>query len=144
MNKVLPGSQEIKDLTEREQFMSDNADKVEMLDYHKPFDSEQLAQKKTDFANKSIRIAALEDEIKDFKDKIGEELKPLREDTKQLLEDIKAKGRMVNEKCYLILDEGEKMIGYYNAEGILVQSRPATREELQRTIYADLREGTND
>ena len=143
MQRVL--GQEIKDPEERKNFLLDNADKVENIDYHKSFDSEELAQKKTDFANKSIRIAALEDEIKDFKDKIGEELKPLREETKELLNDIKAKGRMVNEKCYLFLDEEERMVGYYNAEGVLVQSRPATKDELQKTIFADMRkEGTNN
>jgi hypothetical protein len=144
MLKVL--GQDIKDLEERKNFLIDNADKVEEIDYHKSFSSDELAQKKTDFANKSIRVAALEEEIKDFKDKIGEELKPLREETKNLLEDIKAKGQMVKEKCYLFLDEEEKMVGYYNAEGVLVQSRPATRDELQKTIFADMRskEGTND
>lgn len=142
MQRVL--GQDIKDPEQRKQFLSNNADKVEKIDYHKSFESEELAQKKTDFANKSIRIAALEEEIKEFKDKIGEELKPLREDTKQLLEDIKGKGRMVNEECYLFFDEEERMVGYYNAEGVLVQSRPATREELQKTIFADLREGTNN
>ena len=142
MQKVL--GQEIKDLEERKQFLLDNADKVEAIDYHKSFEADELSQKKTDFANKSIRIAALEDEIKEFKDKIGLELKPLREETKELLDDIKAKGRMVNEKCYLFLDEEERMVGYYNAEGILVQSRPATREELQKTIYAEMRQAVNE
>lgn len=141
MERVL--GQDIKDLEERKQFLLDNADKVEEIDYHKAFDSDELSQKKTDFANKSIRIAALEEEIKDFKDKIGLELKPLREETKELLDDIKAKGRMVNEKCYLFLDEEEKMVGYYNAEGILIQSRPATRDELQKTIYAEMRHAVN-
>ena len=143
MQKVL--GQDIKSLEERKQFLLDNADRVEQIDYHKSFDADELSQKKTEFANKSIKIADLEEKIKDYKDKIGEELKPLKEDTKQLLEDIKAKGRMVNEKCYLFLDEDEKMVGYYNAEGVLVQSRPATRNELQKTIYAEMRrEGTND
>ena len=142
MQKVL--GQDIKDLEERKNFLIDNADKVEEIDYHKSFESDELAQKKTDFANKSIRIAALEEEIKDFKDKIGEELKPLREEAKELLSDIKAKGQMVHEKCYLFLDEEERMVGYYNAEGVLVQSRPATRDELQKTIFADMREGTNN
>lgn len=141
MQKVL--GQDIKDLEERKQFLLDNADKVEQLDYHKSFDADELSQKKTDFANKSIRIAGLEEEIKDFKEKINIELKPLRQEAKDLLEDIKAKGRMVNEKCFLFLDEEEKMVGYYNSEGVLVQSRPATREELQKTIYAEMRSAVN-
>lgn len=142
MLKVL--GQDIRDLEQRRQFLLDNCDKVEDMEYHKSFDSDELQQKERDFAKKSIRIANLEDEIKDFKDKIGEELKPLREETKTLLRDIKSKGRMVNEKCYKFLDEEDRMVGYYNAEGMLVSSRPASKEEMQKTVFAELRkDGTN-
>lgn len=145
MLKVL--GQDILDLEERKNFLTDNADAVVEMDYHKSFESEELAQKERDFAKKSIRVANLEEEISKFREKINEELKPLREETKALLSDIKSKGRMVHEKCFQILDEKEKMVGFYNAEGILISSRPATKDELQKTIYADLREqkdGTNN
>lgn len=143
MLKVL--GQEILDLEERKQFLLDNADKVEELDYHKTFSPDELSEKKTDFANKSIRIAELEEQIKDFKDQINVELKPLREEAIALRNDLKSKGQMVKEKCYIFLDEEEKMVGYYNSEGLLVQSRPATRDEMQKTIYAEMRrDGTND
>ena len=142
MQRVL--GQDIKNLEERKNFLNDNADAVVEMDYHKSFESEELAQKEREFAHKHVRIATLEEEIKDFKDRINVELKPLREEANALREDIKTKGRTVHEKVYKILDEDEKMVGFYNAEGILVSSRPATRDELQKTIYADLRkEGTN-
>ena len=145
MDKVLLGSQEIQDLDERRNFIIDNADKVEVLEYHKSFSAEELAEKKTEFANKSIRIAELEEDIKNYKDKVGLELKPLREEAIKLRDDIRSKGQMVKEKCYGVLDEDEKMYGYYNEEGLLVQSRPATRDELQKTIFANIRkEGTNN
>ncbi len=144
MQRVL--GQDIQNLEERQQFLLDNCDKVvEDMEYHKSFDSEELQQKERDFAKKSIRVASLEEEISDFKDKINEELKPLKEETKELLHDIKSKGRMVKEKCYQFLDEEEKMVGFYNSEGLLISSRPATREELQKTVFAELRkEGTNN
>lgn len=143
MERVL--GQDIKDMEQRKQFLLDNCDKVEEMEYHKGFESDELQQKERDFAKKSIQIANLEDEIKDFKDKIGEELKPLREETKTLMKDIQRKGRMVKEKCYKFLDEEERMVGFYNEEGILVSSRPATRDELQKTVFADIRkEGTNN
>ncbi len=144
MQRVL--GQDIQNLEERQQFLLDNCDKVvEDMEYHKSFDSEELQQKERDFAKKSIRVASLEEEISDFKDKINEELKPLKEETKELLQDIKSKGRMVKEKCYQFLDEEEKMVGFYNSEGLLISSRPATREELQKTVFAELRkEGTNN
>lgn len=143
MLKVL--GQDIKDLQERKNFLIDNADNVVEMDYHKAFESDELAQKKTEFAEKHIRIAILEEQIKDFKDKINLELKPLREEVNALRDDIKSKGRDVHEKVYQFLDEEDRMVGFYNAEGILVSSRPATKEELQKTIFADMRkEGTND
>jgi len=144
MQKVL--GQDIKDLDERRQFLLDNCDKVvEDMEYHKSFDSEELQQKEREFAKKSIRVANLEEEISNFKDKINEELKPLKEETKELLQDIKSKGRMVKEKCYQFLDQEEKMVGFYNSEGVLISSRPATRDELQTTVFAELRkEGTNN
>ena len=143
MLKVL--GQEYTDLEERKNYLIDNADAVIEMDYHKPFDTEELAEKKTEFAEKHIRIAVLEEQIKDFKDKINLELKPLREDANELREDLKAKGRIVREKVYQMLDEDERMVGFYNAEGILISSRPATRDELQKTIYAEMRkDGTNN
>jgi len=137
--------QDISDLNARKEFLDSNADAVVEKDYHKPFDSEELAVKKTEFAEKHIRIAELEEKIKKYKDEINIELKPLREEVGELREDLKAKGRMVHEKVYQILDEDEKMVGFYNSEGYLIESRPATREELQKTIYAELRkDGTNN
>lgn len=144
MQKVL--GQNIQNLDERKQFLLDNCDKVvEDMEYHKSFDSEELQQKEREFAKKSIRIASLEEEISDFKEKINEELKPLKKETDELLQDIKSKGRMVKEKCYQFLDQEEKMVGFYNSEGVLISSRPATRDELQTTVFAELRkEGTNN
>ena len=143
MLKVL--GQDIQDLEARKNFLNDNADAVVEMDYHKSFESEELAQKEREFAQKHVRIATLEEEIKNFKDKINIELKPLREETTALREDIKSKGRTVREKVYQILDEDEKMVGFYNAEGVLISSRPATKDELQKTMFAELRRnGTNN
>lgn len=143
MQRVL--GQEITDLEARKEFLDSNADAVVEKDYHKPFDSEELAVKKTEFAEKHIRIAELEEKIKKYKDEINVELKPLLEDVKSLRVDLKTKGRMVHEQVYQILDEEDKMVGFYNAEGLLIESRPATRDELQKTIYAELRkDGTHD
>lgn len=134
INKFL--GQEIKDLEERKQFLLDNADSVVEMDYHKAFDSDELARKKTELSETCIRINDLEEDIKDYRDNINLELKPLKEMRQGLLSDIKSKGRMVKEKCYCFIEKEDKMACFYNAEGLLVSSRPATREELkQQTIF---------
>lgn len=143
MNKFCPGSQEIKDPEERKQFLIDNADKVVEIDYHKSFDSDEMAKMKTEFAEKHIRIATLEEKIKDYKDEINQELKPLKEEVSAIRENLKSKGKLVHEKCYQFIDYEERMVCIYNSEGILVSSRPATRDELQKTIQAELRVASN-
>lgn len=143
MNKFCPGSQEIQDPEERKQFLLDNADKVVEIDYHKSFDSDEMAKMKTEFAEKHIRIATLEEKIKDYKDEINQELKPLKEEVSTIRENLKSKGKLVHEKCYQFLDYEERMVCIYNSEGILVSSRPATRDEMQRTIQAEIRSAVN-
>lgn len=141
MQKVL--GQDIKDLEERRQFLLDNADKVVEMDYHKSYTADELATMKTEFAEKHIRIATLEEKIKDFKDEINIELKPLKEEVTTLRENLKAKGQVVTEKCFQFLDEEDKMVAFYNSEGLLVSSRPATRDELQKTVFAEMRQAAN-
>lgn len=137
MQKVL--GQNINDLDARKQFLLDNADEVIEMSYSKSFDADELAKKKTELAEKSIKINDLNEAIKDYKEKVGLELKPLKEEVKILLGDIKAKSRIVTEKCYKIVDEDERMACFYNAEGVLVSSRPATKEELSPTIFKEMR-----
>jgi len=131
--------QDIKDLEKRRQFLLDNADEVVEMDYHKPFDAETLAEKKTQLAETSIKINDLEEQKKDYVSKIGLEIKPLKEEKRKLLADIKSKGQDVREKVFKIIDFEEKMIGFYNEEGDLISSEPARGKDLQVTIQADIR-----
>lgn len=137
MQKVL--GQDIKNLDERKQFLIDNADEVVEMDYSKAFDADELAKKKTELAEKSIKINDLNEAIKDYKEEVGLELKPLKEEVKNLLGDIKAKSRIVTEKCYKFVDEEERMACFYNAEGVLVSSRPATRDEISPTLFKEFK-----
>lgn len=126
-------------MDERKQFLIDNADEVVEMDYSKAFDADELAKKKTTLAEKSIKIHDLQEEIKDFKAEKNLELKPLKEDVEELLADIKAKSRVVTEKVYKFVDEEERMACFYNAEGVLVSSRPATRDELSPTLFKEFK-----
>jgi len=48
----------------------------------KAFDADELAKKKTELAEKSIKINDLNEAIKDYKEEVGLELKPLKEEVK--------------------------------------------------------------
>lgn len=137
IQKVL--GQDYADPKQRKNFLLDNADAVVEMDYHKSFDSDELAKKKTELSETCIKIEDLEEDIKSYRDSVNEKLNPLKTERKRLLQDIRSKGRMVHEKCYCFIEKEEKMACFYNAEGVLVSSRPATRDELQPTMFQVLR-----
>ena len=142
MEKFL--GQEIKNLEERKTFLLDNADEVEEKTYLKSFDADAMAERKERLAEVSIKINDLEDDIKSYKEAKKLDLKPLREAKTTLLHDIKFKGEVVTEKCFKFVDRDEGMVGFYNDEGLLIESRPATREESQTNIFSLTRKAVNE
>jgi len=136
---------EYKSAREREAFLKDNCDKVEEKGYMKPFTPEQLQGHKEQLANVSISISEIEAEKKEAAEVFKGQLKPLVESRGQMVSNIKAKAEYVKEICFKFIDQDEKMVGYYNADGDLIESRPATADELQPTIFSLSRKtGTND
>ena len=123
------------DPIQRKQLLIDNADEVVEMSYHKSFDSDQLANRKEDLVNTSIKIAELEKDIADYRAHVNEELKPLKKQRDQLISDLKSKGEDVFEKCYKMVNTEEKVAEFYNAEGYCIMTRPATREELSPNIF---------
>ena len=78
-------------------------------------------------------------------DEFKERLKPLNETKGEAIKALREKSQTVTEKCYKFLDEETKMVGFYNKEGNLVNSRPAFQKELEKTIQMELRKtGTNN
>lgn len=78
--------------------------------------------------------------MKEYKDKID----PLAKEGKQLLKCIKKKGQVVSGRLFKFVDNEERMVGFYDEQGDLVESRPAFPDELQTTIFQMNRTGTND
>lgn len=119
-----------------------SADKVEEISYTKPFTPEQILVFKDKLSTTMIEFSAIEDELKEVKEGYKMKMDPLRSETKGLLKNIKNKAEFVKERCFLMIEGNEA--GYYNAEGVLVYSRPLLPGERQKTIFSVTREGTND
>ena len=131
-------------LKDRAQFLYDNCDAVEEVTYNKAFTPEELAQKREELTDASIKIADIEEEKKQIVDEYKERLKPLQEVKGEAIRALREKSQTVTEECYKFLDEETKMVGFYNKEGSLVNSRPAFPKELQRTIQMELRKTGTD
>lgn len=137
--------QEYKNLAQREAFLKDNCDACEQKGYMKPYTPEELQGHKEKLANVSIEIAEIESEKKQVEADFKGRLKPLKESRAIMVSNIKSKAEYVNEVCYRFTDQETKETGYYNKEGILVECRPATADELQPNIFSMVRKtGTND
>lgn len=137
--------QEYKNAAQREAFLKDNCDACEQKGYMKPYTPEELQGHKEKLANVSIEIAEIEAEKKQVEADFKGRLKPLKESRAIMVSNIKSKAEYVNEVCYRFTDQETKETGYYNKDGILVECRPATADELQPNIFSMVRKtGTND
>lgn len=130
---------------ERIQFLKDNCDKVEKKTYMRQFSREEIIQKKDELSEASIAISDIEDEKREALKEIKERLDPLMDQKKTLLTNIKQKAEEVKEECFKFIDQEERMVGFYNGEGNLIELRPAYADELQTTIFQINRKtGTDD
>lgn len=128
---------------ERAQLLRDNCDRLEPVTYMKPFGTNDLDQFKDELSGVAIDISKIEEDKKSATESYNAELKPLKKEYKRLLTDIRLRSTEVKEECFVMTDPESKMVGYYNAKGHLIQSRPARANELQSTIFSVTRTGTN-
>lgn len=131
-------------LNERADFLQNNADDVEMITYMKQFTHEEIGLMKDSLSEISIEMNDIEIEKKDVAATYSEKLKPLVRQKKNLLTNIKQKAILTDEECYKFVDQEEGMVGFYNAIGDLVSSRPIMPSERQKTIFSINKNGTND
>lgn len=126
----------------RDQFLRDNCDSVEKLGYMKRFTPDEITERKNILAERSIEINDISIEAKEKAKEFKELLKPILEEKKQLLKDIKEKAEWTQEDCFKFIDHADGMVGYYNGEGVLVESRLMRPDESQLTITKMLKTGT--
>lgn len=128
----------------RASYLKDNCDRLEPVTYMKTFDDIEIVGFKDELSEKSIEIDGLEERKKEENKLINEQLKPLKSERAKLLRNIRTKAEEVREDCFMFIDQDSRMVGFYNAKGQLVSSRPIRPQEMQTTIFSVERTGTND
>ncbi len=131
-------------LEEREQFLRNTCDGMEEISYSRVFTPEELAKQREVLTEASIALADIEKAKKEAMDNFKEQAKPYIEEKTKAIENLKNKAETVFETCFKYIDEETKMVGFYNAEGNLVSSRPAFPNELQKTVFAEIRKTGTD
>lgn len=109
---------------------------IEEKDYAIFLTQEELAERKTKFATLAIQEAKLNDRKKEILEEIKTEMKPISSEKQSVLDEIKS--GTIREKgiCYKILDETNRMVGYYNKRGQMIEIRPMTMDDRQLTLKA--------
>jgi len=130
---------EYADPEQRKRFLKDNADAVVNKTYMKKFTPEQLQGHKEDLANTAIQINDIEAEAKATAHMYKEQLKPLKEKRNEMIGNIRAKAKLVTEVCYQFVNEEERITYFFNEDGDCIESRPCTADELQKTVFTQLR-----
>jgi flagellar motility protein MotE (MotC chaperone) len=131
-----------KNAHDRIEFLSSNCDRVEQIGYMRRFLPEQLVQMKETLSEVDIKLNDVEEELAAVKQDFKARLKPLEDERKRLLSCLKSKAEYVTESCYKIIDYDAREVGFYNAEGDLVESRQAFSGELQGNLF-NAKTGTN-
>lgn len=119
---------------QRKQMLHDNADQLIEMGYSKRFTADQLAAMKSTLSEVDIELNDANEERAEAMAAFKERIKPLKKEHTRILKGLKNKAEHVTEQCYKFVFEEEKMVGFYNDEGELIEARAMLPEEMQRSI----------
>lgn len=123
----------------RKQMLEDNCDKVESKTYIDRWTPNRVQQEKNNYIDLQSKIAKLTAELAQVQSEYKGEIKPLKEQSGIILNNIQQGGELVTKDCYKFVEEDEKMVGFYDAKGHLIDSRPATPEEMGGNLFRGVR-----
>jgi len=128
---------------ERLQALKDSAERTELMNYPKALSEVDLDYLKNELVNDSVKLAKLEEARKEFLTGHKAKVKPLKQNVGLSLVRIRSKVEEVEEEVFLLADQEEGMMGYYNADGNLVYQRVLLPDERQIRIVTS-KSGTNN
>lgn len=132
-------------IEEREDFLRNISDGTENVSYARAFTPEEMAKQREVLTDASIMLADINQAKKDAIQRFKEQAKEYEDQRDKAIKNLRMKAEIVDEECFKVFDEETKMVGFYNAEGNLVSSRPAFSNEMQKNLFVDFRKtGTED
>lgn len=141
-----------QDLTpeERREMLDAQADEVTEENFLQPYTEAEMRQQQKEYVKLSIELADIQGEEDDMKAEFKERKAPIKKSMDSVLSNIRQKGEYVKGKLFKIVDQDERVTGFYNEEGVLVSQRKALPAELNSpTLFAHtrtavLKTGTTD
>lgn len=122
---------------ERVKMLADNAEKKEEFQYPRELSPDEIAELKDELSSESITLSKLEEKKKELMDEMKAEIKPVKAEVQRILQLLRTRIEEVEEEVYLIADQEEGMMGYYNSKGELVHQRLLRGNEKQFRITSN-------
>jgi len=119
---------------DRLQALMDNCERAEKMVYPKELDPETITALKDELTTEFIEISRLDKQKKEFMAEWKIKVKPRKQLTALLMGQVRSGIEEVEEEVYLIADQEEGFMGFYNGDGKLIKQRPLTQDERQFRI----------
>lgn len=117
--------------TERIRTLKDNAEATEEFTYPRALSQEELSKIKDESIQNFIKLEKLEEVKKEFMSDHKAQVDPIKLENKEKLKMLRSKVEEVTEEVFLLADHDKGMMGYYNADGVLVHQRSLMPNERQ-------------
>lgn len=122
---------------ERQRFLADNADVLVEREYRRRLTKEEKDTMRQRLVSLNTDLIAAEENKKATMADLTAGIKEIRNDIEDLVSDLNAGTVPTYGTCYKIIEGDE--VGIYDGDGCLVESRAATPQEMQQTIFGEMR-----
>lgn len=133
---------------ERMEMLDAQADEVVEENYLRPYENAELQKARQEYVNLSLQMTEIKAEEDDIKQQFKERKAPVQKEMDRVLGNIKQGGEYVKGKLYKIIDRDERVTGFYDEDGKLINQRKSLPNELQGTLFTTIRmnakTGTNE
>lgn len=123
---------------ERLQMLEDNSDGSEIQDRMRELTEEEINDYQKELGKKMIALNKVKDEKKKKVDEFKAKMKPIENEINSVLKVIKVQSIEVEEEVWKIKSFEDKMVGFYNRDGMLVSSRRMFPDENQVSMFDDV------
>lgn len=107
---------------------------TETMVYQKPLGEEDLAKLEKEFIQASVKYAKLTDDFAKLKEEFKNKMKPVEQMQKEQLKVLKTKTLETEGQVFLVDDQDNKVMQYFDPEGNLILQRPLLQTERQLSI----------
>ncbi|MGM9778788.1 MAG: hypothetical protein ACI3ZD_10720 [Prevotella sp.] len=133
---------------ERMEMLDAQADEVLEENYLRPYENAELQKARQEYVNLSLQMTEIKAEEDEIKQQFKERKAPVQKEMDRVLGNIKQGGEYVKGKLYKIIDRDERVTGFYDEDGKLINQRKSLPNELQGTLFTTIRmnakTGTNE